>query len=55
MRNQKMFTPNSIFDVKQYIFYDSDDKLVLQIPFYEDFQILSKGSEILLLYIAYFF
>lgn len=29
MANQKTITPNSILDVKQYIFYDSDDGFVL--------------------------
>ena len=29
MLNQKIFTPNSILDVKQYIFCDSGDGLVL--------------------------
>ena len=32
MHNQKTITPNSILDVKQYIFYDSDDGLVLSDP-----------------------
>ena len=32
MPNQKTFTPNSILDVKQYIFCDSDDGLVLSDP-----------------------
>ncbi len=32
MANQKTFTPNSILDVKQYIFCDSDDGLVLSDP-----------------------
>ena len=32
MLNQKTITPNSILDVKQYIFYDSDDGLVLSDP-----------------------
>ncbi len=29
MANQKTITPNSILDVKQYIFYDFDDGFVL--------------------------
>ena len=32
MPNQKKFTPNSILDVKQYIFCDSNDGLVLSDP-----------------------
>lgn len=32
MPNQKTFTPNSILDVKQYIFCDSNDGLVLSDP-----------------------
>ena len=32
MPNQKTITPNSILDVKQYIFYDSDDGFVLSDP-----------------------
>ena len=32
MQNQKTITPNSILDVKQYIFYDSDDGFVLSDP-----------------------
>ena len=32
MLNQKTFTPNSILDVKQYIFCDSNDGLVLSDP-----------------------
>ena len=32
MPNQKTITPNSILDVKQYIFYDSDDGYVLSDP-----------------------
>lgn len=32
MANQKTFTPNSILDVKQYIFCDSDDGLILSDP-----------------------
>ena len=32
MRKQKKFTPNSILDVKQYIFCDSNDGLVLSDP-----------------------
>ena len=32
MPNQKTFTPNSILDVKQYIFCDSNDGLVLSNP-----------------------
>ena len=28
MQNQKTITPNSILDVKQYIFYDSNDQFV---------------------------
>ena len=32
MFNQKTFTPNSILDVKQYIFCDSDGGLVLSAP-----------------------
>ena len=32
MPNQKTITPNSILDVKQYIFCDSDDELVLSDP-----------------------
>ena len=32
MPNQKTITPNSILDVKQYIFCDSGDELVLSDP-----------------------
>lgn len=32
MPNQKTFTSNIILDVKQYIFYDSNDGLVLSDP-----------------------
>ena len=32
MLNQKTYTPNSILDVKQYIFCDSDDGLILSDP-----------------------
>lgn len=32
MQNQKISTPNSILDVKQYIFCDSDDRFVLSDP-----------------------
>ena len=32
MQNQKTNTPNSILDVKQYIFCDSDDGFVLSDP-----------------------
>nr|WP_302145752.1 hypothetical protein [Methanobrevibacter smithii] len=32
MSNQKTITPNSILNVKQYIFYDSDDGFVLSDP-----------------------
>lgn len=32
MQNQKISTPNSILDVKQYIFCDSDDGFVLSDP-----------------------
>lgn len=32
MQNQKTITPNSILDVKQYIFCDSNDGFVLSDP-----------------------
>ena len=32
MPNQKKFTPNSILDVKQYIFCDFNDEFVLSDP-----------------------
>lgn len=32
MSNQKKFTPNNILDVKQYIFCDSNDGLVISDP-----------------------
>lgn len=47
MPNQKTITPNSILDLKQYIFHDSDDGFVLSDPrFVKIFKSCQKGSEI---------
>lgn len=47
MLNQKTFTPNSILDVKQYIFYDSNDGLVLSDPrFVKIFKSCQKALKI---------
>ena len=47
MLNQKTNTPNSILDVEQYIFCDSNDGLVLFDPrFVKIFKSCQKGSEI---------
>ena len=47
MLNQKTNTPNSILDVEQYIFCDSNDGLVLSDPrFVKIFKSYQKGYEI---------